>query len=189
MKNIIQSIIYGFIGLSIFGWFSVFIAILSISDPGPDSYIVGFFSENIMSSEKIENLGFDNFAEISSSFFTTLFFHMNLTLIIITASTTIGWCIISHFLNIDAPGKAKIYAIHWLIISAIFIGLVFGITWYFTASTTYPAAEGITTSGQWLLIFMSLLIYVVPYYLGVLLGTARFARSSVLLANKLPGGF
>ena len=71
----------------------------------------------------------------------------------------------------------------------LFIGLVFGITWYFTGSTAYPAAEGITTSGQWLLIFMSLLIYVVPYYLGVLLGTARFARSSVLLANKLPGGF
>ena len=189
MKNIIQSIIYSLVGLSIFGWISIVLIVWSVSDPGPDSFIVSFFSENIMSAEKIENLGFDNFAEISSSFFTKLFFHMNLTLIILTTVTTISWCVISHFLNIDAPGKAKIYAIHWLIVSAIFIGLVFGITWYFTASTTYPAAEGITTSGQWLLIFMSLLIYVVPYYLGVLLGKARFARSSVLLANKLPGGF
>ena len=189
MKNIIQSIIYGFIGLSIFGWFSVFIAILSISDPGPDSYIVGFFSDNIMSSEKIENLGFDNFAEISTSFFTKLFFHMNLTLAILTTSMTLSWCVASHYLNIDSPGKAKIYALHWLVFTGIFVGLVLAIVFYFTGSTQYSSAQAITKGGQFILLVMSLLIYVLPYYLGVLLGTARFARSSVLFANKLPGGF
>ena len=73
MKNIIQSIIYSLVGLSIFGWISIVLIVWSVSDPGPDSFIVSFFSENIMSAEKIENLGFDNFAEISSSFFTKLF--------------------------------------------------------------------------------------------------------------------
>ena len=31
------------------------------------------------------------------------------------------------------------------------------------------------------------LYYTLAYYVSVLLGTARFVRSSVLLANKLPG--
>ena len=102
---------------------------------------------------------------------------------------TIGWCVASHYLNIDAPGKAKIYALHWLVYTGIFVGLVFGIVFYFTGSTQYSSAQAITKGGQFLLLVMSLLIYVLPYYLGVLLGTARFARSSVLFANKLPGGF
>ena len=189
MKNIIQSVIYSLIGLASISWVSIFLIVISVSDPGPDSYIVGFFSENIMSAERIENLGFDNFGEISSSFFTKLFFHMNLTLIILTTSMTICWCVASHYLNIDAPGKAKIYAVHWLVFTGIFVGLVLGIVFYFTGSSAYSAAQGITKGGQFLLLIMSILIYVVSYYLGVLLGTARFARSSVLFANKLPGIF
>lgn len=189
MKNIIQSITYSLIGLASMSWISIYLITISVADPGPDSYIVDFFSDKIMSEERIQNLGFDNFAEISSAFFTKLFFHMNLILVILTTSMTIGWCVASHYLNIDAPGKAKIYALHWLVYTGIFVGLVFGIVFYFTGSTQYSSAQAITKGGQFLLLVMSLLIYVLPYYLGVLLGTARFARSSVLLANKLPGGF
>lgn len=189
MKNIIQSITYSLIGLASITWISIYLITISVADPGPDSYIVDFFSDKIMSEERIQNLGFDNFAEISSAFFTKLFFHMNLILVILTTSMTIGWCVASHYLNIDAPGKAKIYALHWLVYTGIFVGLVFGIVFYFTGSTQYSSAQAITKGGQFLLLVMSLLIYVLPYYLGVLLGTARFARSSVLLANKLPGGF
>ena len=189
MKNIIQSIIYALLGLASLGWISIFLIVISVADPGPDSFIVGFFSDHIMSTEKIENLGFNDFAEVSSLFFTRLFFHLNLTLVILTFSMTIAWCVASHYLNIDAPGKAKIYALHWLVFSGIFVGLVFGIVWYFTGTTVYSSADAITKGGQLILTIMSLLIYVLPYYLGVLLGTARFARSSVLFANKLPGVF
>ena len=189
MKNIILSITYSIIGLASISWISIYLIVTSFLDPGPDSYIVGFFSDYIMSEEEIQNLGFESFAEISSSFFTKLFFHMNLTLAILTTSMTIGWCVASHYLNIDAPGKAKIYALHWLVFTGSFIGIVFGIVFWFTGSSQYSSAQGITDGGQFLLLVMSLLIYVIPYYLGVLLGTARFARSSVLFANKLPGGF
>ena len=41
--------------------------------------------------------------------------------------------------------------------------------------------------GKTQIIIGSLIFYILMYYAGVLLGTARFARSSVLLANKLPG--
>ena len=189
MKNIIQSITYSLIGLATISWIGIYLIVISVADPGPDSYIVGFFSDNIMSEERIQNLGFDNFAEISTSFFTKLFFHMNLTLAILTTSMTLAWCVASHYLNIDSPGKAKIYALHWLVFTGIFVGLVLAIVFYFTGSTQYSSAQAIKKGGQFLLLVMSLLIYVLPYYLGVLLGTARFARSSVLFANKLPGGF
>ena len=189
MKNIIQSITYALIGLATISWIGIYLIVISVADPGPDSYIVGFFSDNIMSEERIQNLGFDNFAEISTSFFTKLFFHMNLTLAILTTLMTLTWCVASHYLNIDSPGKAKIYALHWLVFTGIFVGLVLAIVFYFTGSTQYSSAQAITKGGQFILLVMSILIYVLPYYLGVLLGTARFARSSVLFANKLPGGF
>ena len=189
MKNIIQSIIYTLAGLASLGWISIYLIIRSVSDPGPDSNIVAFFDDKIIAAENYENLGFESFAEISTNFFTELFFHMNLTLIIFTTTMTIAWSVVSHYLNIDAPGKAKIYALHWLVFSGIFVGSIFGIVWYFTGTTMYSTADLIGTGGHVWIYSMSLIIYVLPYYLGVLLGTARFARSSVLFANKLPGGF
>ena len=36
----------------------------------------------------------------------------------------LGWSGGSHFLNVDAPGKAKLYAIHWFVVSGSFIALV-----------------------------------------------------------------
>ena len=46
MKNIIQSIIYALLGLASLGWISVFLIVISVADPGPDSFIVGFI-ENL----------------------------------------------------------------------------------------------------------------------------------------------
>jgi hypothetical protein len=51
MKNIFQSIIYSLIGLSTVAWISIWLIVLSVSDPGPDSFIVAFFDENIIAGE------------------------------------------------------------------------------------------------------------------------------------------
>ena len=102
---------------------------------------------------------------------------------------TLVWSAGSHYLNVDAPGKAKIYFIHWAIFSGVFIALLFGIIFYFTQTTAYNAQQYLSGGGKTQIIFGSLVLYTIMYYAGVLLGTARFARSSVLLANKLPGGF
>ena len=100
---------------------------------------------------------------------------------------TLSWVIGSHFLNIDAPGKAKIYAIHWLIFTGIYVATVIGIISFFISSTQFAAAQQIGAAGGTLLYFLETIYYTLIYYVGVLLGTARFARSSVLFANKLPG--
>jgi len=189
MKNIFQSIIYSLIGLSTVAWISIWLIVLSVSDPGPDSFIVAFFDENIIAGEDIVNLGFDSFAEVSSNFFTIFYFQMNLILIIITTTMTIGWSVGSHYLNVDAPGKAKFYSIYWLVFSGVFILIVLSIIWYFTGTSAFNASQYISSGGKFLIYLISLIIYVTPYYLGVLLGTARHLRSSVLFANKLPGGF
>ena len=41
-------------------------------------------------------------------------------------------------------------------------------------------------TGTFIITTVSLIYYFLMYYVGVVLGTARFARSSVLFANKLP---
>ena len=60
-----------------------------------------------------------------------------------------------------------------------------GVILYFTQSSTWSVAGYINATGDTIFIFLQFIL--VTYYCGVLLGTARFARSSVLLANKLPG--
>jgi hypothetical protein len=189
MKNIFQSIIYSLIGISSIGWISIYLILRSLADPGPDSDIVALFEEYIISGERIENIGFDSFAEVSSNFFTIFYFQMNLILIIITTTMTIGWSVGSHYLNVDTPGKAKFYSIYWLVFSGVFILIVLSIIWYFTGTSAFNASQYISSGGKFLIYLISLIIYVTPYYLGVLLGTARHLRSSVLFANKLPGGF
>ena len=59
--------------------------------------------------------------------------------------------------------------------------------WFILDSTTFPAAQDITTTGTLTLTVYTTFYYTLAYYASVLLGTARFVRSSVLLANKLPG--
>jgi hypothetical protein len=189
MKNIFQSIIYSLIGLSTVAWISVVLIVISISNPGPDHAIVSFFDENIIVSEKIENFGFEGFAEVSESFFTRLYFDMNLTLLLFTILMTLIWSVGSHYLNVDAPGKAKLYFIHWAIFTGVYLAIVFGIIWYFTMSSAYSTAEFIGAGGLILIYIISILIYFLSYYVGILVGTARHLRSSVLFANKLPGGF
>ena len=113
--------------------------------------------------------------------------HMLITLLSTTILFSLGWSVGSHFLNIDAPGKAKIYFIHWLIFTGIFVASLFGITYFFTQTTTYEMADYIGPKGYTIITLLSVIYFFLMYYLSVMVGTARFARSSVLFANKLPG--
>ena len=63
----------------------------------------------------------------------------------------------------------------------------FAIVIFFTQSSTFESAQFIGGTGTVIVTALSLIYYFLMYYVGVILGKARFARSSVLLANKLPG--
>tara|TARA_B110000503_G_scaffold107061_1_gene159931 strand:+ start:3330 stop:3890 length:561 start_codon:yes stop_codon:yes gene_type:complete len=186
MVNIIRSLILSLIGLATLAWISVVLISIMLVGPDPDSALTEFFAEYIIVSTRVEELGY-TFSEISDELFI-LVAHMNISLFLFTLLMTLSWSTWSHYLNIDAPGKAKIYSIHWVVFTGVFIGILLAIIAFFTQTTQYDAADLIGRGGYIILSF-SALFYFLMYYVGVLLGTARFARSSVLLANKLPGGF
>ena len=185
MINIFRSILYSLIGLALIGWVSVLLISVMLVGPGPDSDLTQYFADNIIVSEKVDSLGY-TFAEISGGLFE-LVSHMLIALLSITIIFSVGWSTASHYLNIDSPGKAKIYFIHWTICTGVFVFILFAVTYYFTQTTAYNAADLIGGKGYSILTLLSVIYFFLMYYLSVLIGTARFARSSVLLANKLPG--
>jgi len=184
MIRIFRSLFYSIVGMASLSWISVSLIILCFAGPDPDGRLVAFVEERLI-SEEIETSGW-TFSELSSFFFNLLGL-MNVTLLSTTIVAGLVWSAASHYLNIDSPGKAKIYFIHWVVFSGIFVVTVLGISFFFTSSTTYEAAQYISTQGTTILMFLSAIFYFLTYYIGVILGTARFARSSVLFANKLPG--
>tara|TARA_A100001015_G_scaffold208261_1_gene233054 strand:- start:241 stop:804 length:564 start_codon:yes stop_codon:yes gene_type:complete len=187
MVNILRSLLLSLIGLGPFAAISIIFIITMIASPGPESAIVGYIGDNIINSESLADSG-DSFEDVSYYIYR-FFRNLNIILLALTAVAVLSWSTCSHYLNIDAPGKAKIYFIHWSIFSGIFIALLFGVLFFFTQTTEYVAQQYLSKGGKFQIMIGSLVLYTIMYYVGVLLGTARFARSSVLLANKLPGGF
>ena len=164
MINIIKSITYSFLGMAVLGWVGILFASITLAGPDPDGFLTEYFADNIIIQEKIDALGY-SFAEISEELFL-LVGHMNLTLIFI--------CIF--------------FTLIWSAFTGIYIFSIFLVTYFFTQTTTYNAADLIGAGGYFQLSLLNFILYFLIYYFGVILGTARFARSSVLFANKLPGG-
>ena len=190
MINIIRSILLSAIGLGAIGWISLyFIFVILILGPQlegfGDSRFLEFTFNNLVHGEDITETGQD-WADLAEGLYVLLA-HMNIGLFSLTVAMSLIWSVASHFLNIDAPGKAKLYFIPWAIFTGVFIALVFGIVFYCTQTSQYYASDFLSGEGVFLINFVSLVFYFLMYFFGVLLGTARFARSSVLLANKLPG--
>ena len=77
----------------------------------------------------------------------------------------ICWSIASHFLNIDAPGKAKIYFIHWFIFSGIFVASLFGITFFFVLTSSFGAAQYLSRTGITILFVVPIIFYFIVYLL------------------------
>ena len=182
--NIIRSVLLSIIGLGGFAALSIILIISLFTGPNPDGNLTDFF-ESITAVDDLADLGW-TFADVATSMFIMVAW-LNVWLLAVTVIFSLGWSAGSHFLNVDAPGKAKLYAIHWFTVSGSFIALVIIANWFILDSTTFPAAQDITTTGSLTLTFYTTTFYTLAYYVSVLLGTARFVRSSVLLANKLPG--
>ncbi len=186
MINIFRSIFYSLIGLTVIGWLSVLLISIMLVGPKADSALVQYFADTIIVSEKLEGLGYQ-FYEVSKNTFEMIA-HMLTSMLFTTILFSIVWSAGSHYLNIDAPGKAKIYFIHWIIFTGIFVAILFLISYFFLRQASpYEAADLIKTTGRSIIVLLSVIYFFLMYYLSVLIGTARFARSSVLLANKLPG--
>ena len=182
--NIIRSIILSSIGFAGFAVLSIILIVTLLSGPNPDGTLTTIF-EKLVAVDELADLGY-TFADVASDMFIMIAW-LNVWLLAVTVIFALGWSAGSHFLNVDAPGKAKLYAIHWFAVSGSFIALVIIANWFILDSTTFPAAQDITGGGSGVITVYTTAYYTLAYYVSVLLGTARYVRSSVLLANKLPG--
>jgi len=183
--NITRSIILSAIGFAGFAVLSIILIGTLISGPNPDGMLTANF-EKLVEVEELAELGY-TFADVADDMFFMMAW-LNGWLLAITVIFALGWTVGSHFLNVDAPGKAKLYAIHWFVVSGTFIALViFTNLLIMEMLTTFPAAQDITGGGSGVITVYTTAYYTLAYYVSVLLGTARYVRSSVFLANKLPG--
>ena len=186
MLRIFKSLTYSIFGLMSLGWLSVIFIISMFVDP-KDNWLLDFFANNLIIDEVIEKYGQDFF--ILAKGLYILMGTMNIVLLAIAMIMSLAWSGLSHRLNIDSPGKAKIYAIHWLIYTGVMLAIFVAIIFFFTKSIQYNAAQFLSGGGIAIIIFSQTIYYFLIYYIAVIVGTARFARSSVLFANKLPGNF
>ena len=184
MLRIFKSLTYSIFGLMSLGWLSVIFIIFMFVGP-KDNWLLDFFANYLIIDPTI-------YAQDILTVLKGLYIlmgTMNIVLLAIAMIMSLAWSGLSHRLNIDSPGKAKIYAIHWLIYTGVMLAIFVAIIFYFTKSTQYNAAQFLSGGGIAIIIFSQTIYYFLIYYIAVIVGTARFARSSVLFANKLPGNF
>ena len=184
MKYILRSVGLSAIGLALLGWISVWFTGLNTIGPDGESNLLQWYFDNLVQSEEITSSGMP-WEDLAVSLYNLLA-QMTTALLSAAIVAALLWSIGSHFLNVDAPGKAKFYFIYWIIFTGIFMAIVVGIVFWFTKSSAFNAADYLSGSGVTTISIISFIYYFLVYYLGVLLGTARFARSSILFGNKIP---
>ena len=184
MKHILRSVLLSAIGLALLGWISFWFTTLNALGPDGESDLLQWYFNNLVQSEEITSSGMP-WEDLAVNLYLLLA-RMTTALLSTTVVAALLWSVGSHFLNVNAPGKAKFYFIYWIIFTGIFMAIVAGIVFWFTKSATFDAADYLSDSGVIKISIISFIYYFLVYYLGVLLGTARFARSSILFGNKIP---
>ena len=184
MKYVLRSVLLSSIGLVSLGWISFWFTTLNALGPDGESALLQWYFDNLVLSDEIISSGMP-WEDLAVSLYNLLA-QMTTALLSLAVIAALSWSIGSHFLNVDAPGKAKFYFIYWIIFTGIFMAIVVGIVFWFTKSSAFNAADYLSGSGVTTISIISFIYYFLVYYLGALLGTARFARSSILFGNKIP---
>ena len=184
--NILKTLPWYFIGIAVLGVPAILLIASLFAPLDVESFISpDWVSNAFMDSVTILEDGQD--ITMATTDFYFMFAWLNVNLLIVTIIFSLSWSIGSHFLNINEPGKAKFFGISWVIVSVIFVGLLIIVNFTILSwGDTFPAAQDITTESQTTMIILTVIYYSLMYWISVILGTARQARSAVLFANKLP---
>jgi len=184
--NILKTLFWYLVGAAVLGLPAILLIGALFAPLNVESFINPEWVDSVfMDSVGILEDGQD--ITMATNDFYFMFAWLNINLLIVTIIFSLGWSIGSHFLNINEPGKAKFFGLYWIIVSAIFIGVLSIVNFTVLSwGDTFPAAQDITTKSQNLMILLTVIYYGLMYWISVILGTARQARSAVLFANKLP---
>ena len=185
--NILKTLPWYFVGLAVLGVPAILLIISLFVLPDAESFFFGsdWVANIFMDMDGILEDGQDPY--MATADFNFMFAWLNINLLIVTFIISLGWSIGSHFLNIDEPGKAKFFGLSWIIVTGACIGAIVIVCFIVLEfSSIFPASQDITTTSQTNMIILSTVYYGLMYWISVILGTARQARSAVLFANKLP---
>ena len=186
MINILKTLFWYFVGLAVLGLPAILLIISLFVPVDSESYFFGsdWVANSFLDTAGVEEDGQDRF---SATFeFNIMIAWLNINLLIVTFIFSLGWSIGSHFLNIDEPGKAKFFGLPWIIISGLCIGAIVVVCFIVLTSSFFYISQYVTTSSTNWITLIAAIFYGLMYWIAVILGTARQARSAVLLANKLP---
>ena len=184
--NIFKTLPWYLVGAAVLGLPSILLIGALFAPLNVESFINPDWVSNIfMDSVGILEDG-QNISMATDDFYF-MFAWLNINLLIVTIIFSLGWSIGSHFLNINEPGKAKFFGLYWLIVSGACVGGIILVCFIvLDLSSSFTASQDITGPSQTNLIILSTVYYGLMYWISVILGTARQARSAVLFANKLP---
>ena len=130
MKNILRSIFLSSVGLVSIGWVSLYFTSLNLLGPKEDSDLLQWYFDYLVQKRDIVESG-QNWEDLAVGLYNLLY-QMTIALLATTVAASLIWSIGSHFLNIDAPAKAKIYFIYWIVFTGIFMAIIIGIVFWFT---------------------------------------------------------
>ena len=185
--NILKTLFWYLVGAAVLGIPAILLIGALFAPVDVESIIIGntWVADKFMDLDGI--LEDDQDPTMATADFNYMFAWLNVNLLIITVIFSLGWSIGSHFLNIDEPGKAKFFGFYWLIVSGACVGGIILVCFIvLDFSSVFTASQDITGPSQFNLIILSTIYYGLMYWISVILGTARQARSAVLFANKLP---
>jgi hypothetical protein len=187
LVNILKTLPWYLVGAAVLGLPAILLIGALFAPVDVEGIIIGntWVADQFMDLDGI--LEDDQDPTMATADFNLMFAWLNVNLLIITVIFSLGWSIGSHFLNINEPGKAKFFGFYWLIVSGACVGGIILVCFIvLDISSTFTASQDITGPSQFNLIILSTIYYGLMYWISVILGTARQARSAVLLANKLP---
>ena len=186
MINILKTLFWYFVGLAVLGLPAILLIISLFVPVDSESYFFGsdWVANSFLDTAGVEEDGQDRFSTTSE--FNIMMAWLNINLLIVTFVFSLGWSIGSHFLNIYEPGKAKFFGLPWIVISGLCIGAIVANCYIVLTSNIFWVSQYVTTSSTNWISLIAAIYYGLMYWIAVILGTARQARSAVLLANKLP---
>ena len=184
--NILKTLPWYLVGAAVLGLPAILLIGALFAPLDVESFINPDWVSNIF-MDSVGILEDDQDITMATDDFYFMFAWLNINLLIVTIIFSLGWSIGSHFLNINEPGKAKFFGLYWLIVSGACVGGIILVCFIvLDFSSSFTASQDITGPSQTNLIILSTVYYGLMYWISVILGTARQARSAVLFANKLP---
>jgi len=183
--NILKTLFWYLVGAAVLGIPAILLIGALFAPLDVESIINTYwFGDIFMDLDGVLAAGVDPI--MATADFNYMFAWLNVNLLIITVIFSLGWSLGSYFLNINEPGKARVFGLPSIVVFVAFITvLIFVCFTVLDFSSSFTASQDITASSQISIIILSTIYYGLMYLISVILGTARQARPTLNRKNNV----